>query len=243
MRPVRHIGTSRPRPRPLAPRAGSRARSRRITTAVATVAATVAAAAVLTGCGLLPSDSDPTPAASPTKHRTHTPAAPSTAATPSTTPEADETPSPEASAPSTPVAVTRYSDKSSLLQLPVSAESLPGAPAGLVSFAEQQLNQMWHDQFQDELGCQGIAQVRIKRASSTRAYVDASWGDLTPTCPQYAGNPGWWEIWGSEGDGSWSVVLKGEGTAACGDLVAADVPRAIYPSCSDGTKKVANPVA
>ncbi|MCA1982379.1 hypothetical protein [Nocardioides nematodiphilus] len=238
MRLVRHIGASRLGPCSPAPRAGSRARSLPIALAVGAV--------LLTGCGLLPSDSDATPAASPTRHRTHTAAPISTAAAaPSTTPEAreaSETPTAEASPTADPVTVTRYSDKTSLLQLPVSPEALPGAPTGLVSFAEQQLTQMWHDQFQDELGCQGIAQVRVKRTIPTQAYVDASWGDMTPTCPQYAGNPGWWEIWGSASDGTWSVVLKGEGTAACADLVSAGVRRAVYPSCSDGTKKVPNPV-
>ena len=215
-------------------------------------AGTIAGVILMAGCGLLPADSDATPAASPTTHRTHAPVASSAPAAPSRTAEVSETPSPAPSTGSTsgatagtsssPVAVTRYSDKTSLLQLPVSAEALPGAPAGLVPFAEHQLTQMWHDQFQDELGCQGIGQVRIKRTIPTQAYVDVSWGDMTSTCPQYAGNPGWWEVWGSGGDGTWSVILKGEGTAACDDLVSAGVRRAVYPSCSDGTYKVPNPV-
>jgi len=215
--------------------------------------ASCAAAAVLalTGCDLLPSSSDDaTPAASPTRHRTPTVASSSAAPTPAeTTAAASETatiePSDDASddaGDDSTVAATRYSDKTSLLQLPVSKQALPEAPAGLVDFARSQLTTMWHEQFQDEPGCMGIAQVRIKRTLPTSAYVEASWGDLTPTCPQYAGNPGWWEVWSSDGAGSWSVALKGEGTAACDDLVAAAIPRAIYPSCSDGTKKVPNPV-
>jgi hypothetical protein len=203
--------------------------------------------AALSGCGLLPSFSDTTPAASPTHHRTH-PAA-TTSATASSS-GASESPSvvastsaaPSAAASATSVAVTRYTDKTSLLQLPVAKSALPDAPAGLVPFASDRLEQMWHDQFQGDPGCEGIAQVRIKRTIPTQAYVEASWGDLTPTCPQYAGNPGWWEVWRADGSGTWSVALKGEGTAACTDLVSAAIPRSIYPSCSDGSKKVPNPV-
>jgi len=220
----------------------------RLTRHIALASCTVASVVALAGCGLLPShSSDPTPASGPTHHRTPSavatsaPAAPTETPSPSAEDSATDSPSPSATVGST-VAATRYSDKTSLLQLPVSKQALPGAPAGLVSFAASQLKQMWHDQFQDDPGCMGIAQVRIKRTLPTSAYVEASWGDMTPTCPQYAGNPGWWEVWGSDGSGGWSVVLKGEGTAACTDLVAAAIPRAIYPSCSDGTKKVPNPV-
>ena len=246
MRLTRHIGAPRPRSRSLAPRASSRARSGRI----ALAACAAAGLLTLTGCDLLPSDSgDPTPAAAPTRHRTPPAAAPTTTGVAPTPTEGSEpataTPSAEPSAPggTSTVAATRYSDKTSLLQLPVSKQVLPEAPAGLVDFARTRLTTMWHEQFQDELGCMGIAQVRVKRTLPTSAYVEASWGDMTPTCPQYAGNPGWWEVWSSDGAGSWSVALKGEGTAACSDLVAAAIPRSIYPSCSDGTRKVPNPVA
>ena len=224
----------------------------------ALAAVTLAGVVSLAGCSLLPSDSDPTPASSAATQSTQpvTSAAPVATATPtpqaspgdglSQSPSASTSTSPGAVASTpaaAPVPATRYNDKTSLLQLPVSPEALPGAPDGLVTFAEQQLTQMWHEQFHDELGCQGIAQVRIKRTTPTQAYVDVSWGDMTPTCPQYAGNPGWWEVWGSDGDATWSLVLRGQGTAACADLVSADIPRSIYPSCSDGTRKVPNPVA
>jgi hypothetical protein len=139
--------------------------------------------------------------------------------------------------------VIRYADKTGLLQLPVSNASIPDAPAGLRDFARAQLKQMWHDQFQGDPGCEGIAQVQIKRVTATAAYVEASWGATTPTCPQYAGDPGWWEVWGQdEENGTWSTTLKGQGLASCSDLVSHAITRGIYPTCSDGTEKVPNPV-
>ena len=176
----------------------------------------------------------PTQAATPTR-----PSDPATTTAPTTDPATASASamSSQASAP-----VVRYNDKTGLLQLPVSNASLPGSPAGLRDFARARLKKMWHDQFQDAPGCEGIAQVQIKRANSAAAYVQVGWGAMTPTCPQYAGNPGSWEMWGDH-DGTWSLVLTGEGLASCSDLVAHHIPRVIYPSCSDGTRKVPNPVA
>lgn len=207
----------------------------------------------LTGCSLTSNGSQPTSA--PTTHAASTPAqadgttpatAPTSASAPAST-GASTAASTDASAggstaptPAT-EAVTRYSDKTGLLQLPVSNAAIPQAPAGLRDFARVQLKQMWHDQFQNDPGCEGIAQLRIKRSTATAAYVEAGWGATTPTCPQYAGNPGWWEVWGNA-SGAWAVTLKGEGTASCSDLVAKSISRAVYPTCTDGSKKVPNPV-
>ena len=216
-------------------------------------------AVALTGCGLHLTNAGTTPASSPD---TSTPAgsaatAPAVTSTPTASGQdfgessddktADASQSPSADGSSAPAVdsgpVTRYADKVGLLQLPVSNAAIPDAPAGVRDFARAQLKQMWHDQFQNDPGCEGIAQVRIKRSTPTRAYVEASWGATTPTCPQYAGNPGWWEVWGTQsGSEAWSVILKGEGTPSCNDLVSHAIPRSVYPTCSNGSQKVANPL-
>lgn len=223
--------------------------------------ALAAGAVVLTGCSLNLSNADTSPASST---RSTAPAAGSATTTPVTDPAStpatastptasgqdfgessdDKTADASSSAPAVDSGpVTRYADKVGLLQLPVSNASIPDAPAGLRDFARAQLKQMWHDQFQDDPGCEGIAQVRIKRSTPSLAYVEASWGATTPTCPQYAGNPGWWEVWGTtSGSDAWSVTLKGEGTASCNDLVSHAIPRSVYPTCSNGSQKVPNPV-
>jgi hypothetical protein len=213
--------------------------------------ALAAGAVALTGCGLNSTNADTTstatasspapatsaPAVQDTPTGTATSPSPDDDATASASTDASATSSAASSTP-----VTTYSDKTGLLQLPVSNAAIPDAPAGLRDFARTQLKKMWHDQFQDDPGCEGIAQIRIKRTTATAAYVEAGWGATTPTCPQYAGNPGSWAVWG-EHDGSWSVTLDGAGLAPCADLVSHAIPRVIYPTCSDGTKKVANPVA
>ncbi|WGL51287.1 hypothetical protein P5P86_15130 [Nocardioides sp. BP30] len=223
--------------------------------------ALAAAAVALTGCGLNSTSADSptsdTPGPSGTSDTSGTgsadgaggtatsPAPPaSTPAAEQSTPSRTATPTPNGTATSraaTSPPVVTYTDKTGLLQLPVSNASIPDAPAGLRDFARLQLRQMWHDQFQNDPGCEGIGQVRLKRASIAAAYVQVSWGATTPTCPQYAGNPSGWQVW-SDDAGHWSVALDGEGTAACADLVAHAIPRSIYPTCSDGSKKVANPV-
>ena len=187
-----------------------------------------------------------TPSATPDTDDTTAAAPPSTATTPGTS--APSSTATTASAVPTASAgghVVRYTDKTGLLQLPVSNAAIPDAPAGMRDYARAQLRTMWHDQFQSAPGCEGIAQLQLKRVSPTAAYVVASWGDTTPTCPQYAGDPGWWEVWGADPGqpGAWHTTLKGQGLAACSDLVSAGIPRAIYPSCSNGTSKVPNPVA
>lgn len=217
--------------------------------------ALAAGALALTGCGLNSTSADSTGTTSaPSSTGTDTPGAaistpaastPAASATPSeatSSPADDGSSSAASSAPASSPLVVSYRDKTGLLQLPVSNASIPDAPAGLRDFARTQLKQMWHDQFQDDPGCEGIGQVQLKRATATTAYVQVSWGATTPTCPQYAGNPGGWQVWANDG-GTWSVALDGEGMAACADLVAHAIPRSVYPTCSDGTKKVANPVA
>lgn len=222
--------------------------------------ALAAGALALTGCGLNSTSagtnggsgstsSDPTGTAGTTGMPTPAPATSTPAVERSTSSSsapsspADGGPSSAASsAPASSPLVVSYRDKTGLLQLPVSNASIPDAPAGLRDFARTQLKQMWHDQFQDDPGCEGIGQVQLKRATATTAYVQVSWGATTPTCPQYAGNPGGWQVWANDG-GTWSVALDGEGMAACADLVSHAIPRSVYPTCSDGTKKVANPVA
>jgi hypothetical protein len=218
--------------------------------------ALAAGAVALTGCGLnstsadsSPTDTTPPATAVSTDARADASADASAPAaqdeTPSTTAVPTSSSSPTESSAGTPPAssppVVTYRDKTGLLQLPVSNASIPDAPAGLRDFAKTRLKRMWHDQFQDDPGCQGIGQLQIKRASSAAAYVEASWGALTPTCPQYAGNPDSWEIW-SNSAGTWSVNLEGSGLAACADLVEHAVPRSIYPTCSNGSSKVPNPV-
>jgi len=182
----------------------------------------------------------PAPSAPGTATQTATPTPPATPSTPSAPDPATASASAMSSQASAPV--VRYNDKTGLLQLPVSNASLPGSPAGLRDFARARLKKMWHDQFQDAPGCEGIAQVQIKRANSAAAYVQVGWGAMTSTCPQYAGNPGSWEMWGDQ-DGTWSLVLTGEGLASCSDLADHHIPRVIYPTCSDGSHKVPNPVA
>jgi len=228
------------------------------------LAAGALALTTLAGCGLTSSKADSSPSGTPSTPTTavSNPAAPTedptaaetptasaaASATTSDAPASDDAATVPASPPSASsmssgagAPVVRYADKTGLLQLPVSNASLPDAPAGLRDFARTRLKQMWHDQFQDAAGCEGIAQVQIKRANAVAAYVEAGWGEMTPTCPQYAGNPGSWEIWGDEG-GTWSLVLTGEGLASCADLASHRIPRVIYPSCSDGSRKVPNPV-
>ena len=214
--------------------------------------ALAAGAVALTGCGLHSTNADtsPTDTASTSAPTASTPVAqdtPTEATTSASTDSASDSASADASAgtsssAATSTPVTTYSDKTGLLQLPVSNAALPGAPAGLRDFVRTQLKQMWHDQFQDDPGCEGIAQIRVKRTTATAAYVEAGWGATTPTCPQYAGNPSSWAVWGDHG-GSWSVTLDGAGLASCSDLVSHAISRAIYPTCSDGSKKVPNPVA
>lgn len=233
------------------------------------LAAGALALTTLAGCGLTHSDdhSDSATASNPALTTAATPAAPASSASsaqdatsatstsPASTPAGGATassdPATDAAGEQTSAAamssaaaapVVRYADKTGLLQLPVSSASLPGSPAGLRDFARDRLKKMWHDQFQGAPGCEGIAQVQIKRANTAAAFVEASWGAMTSTCPQYAGNPGSWEIWGDQG-GTWAVVLTGEGLASCADLTAHRIPRVVYPTCSDGTHKVPNPVA
>lgn len=203
----------------------------------------------LSGCGSSSpqAENPPEPTAS-TPATASAPAAPTAPATPPTsaTTSGSASASPGAATTSAaptvaPVHVTTYSDKTGLLQLPVSNASLPGSPPGLRDFAKTQLTKMWHDQFQGAPGCKGIGQVLVKRTSATAAYVQVSWGATTPTCPQYAGNPGWWEVWGAQGS-TWALTLRGEGLASCADLSSHAIRRAIYPTCTDGSKKVPNPV-
>lgn len=211
----------------------------------------------LAGCSLPSHDAAPAPV-TVTVTATPQPAGESTLAAPSSAAAGASAGSSPTSEPSraTPVSasptvgstaghVVRYSDKTGLIQLPVSNAAIPDAPAGVRDYARAQLRQMWHDQFQGDPGCEGIAQLQLKRVGPTAAYVVASWGETTPTCPQYAGDPGWWEVWGADPaqPGSWHTTLKGQGLASCSDLVSAGIARAIYPTCSDGTRKVPNPMA
>lgn len=185
----------------------------------------------------------PSPSAT---HRTSAPPAPSpsraptssaipSAIAPTHTPTVTITPSPTA-APT----VLSFGTDGKPVHLPVTADAVPGAPAGFINGARVELSKHWA-QFGDQPGCEKVPVLWVEKVS-TAGFAAAAYNDDPSQadgskCQNVGG--GTQQFWAVVGN-AWKPVIITQAVPACAQFRTYAFPSAIVGTkCYDGaTNKV-----
>ncbi|MFT4286649.1 hypothetical protein [Nocardioides sp.] len=207
-------------------------------------AVVILTALALAGCGTSDpaAEPEPTPAAT-TEQPTE---ATTTPTDESATGETSPTGQPIESTTSTPVGTDSAAPAPQLparLSLPVTDQSLPGAPAGLLEHAREVLQEEWSKAFGNDPACRGIATATVAAISDRGfASVDLGYDGEPGDCEIEGYGGGLHEVWAVQ-DGRWSSVYGGQEPPTCKLLQRNGVPRDIEPQCFKGGQLVDNPVS
>ena len=216
-------------------------------------AAVIVTTLALAGCGTSDpaADPDPTPSVTteeptetPTDEPTDAPTDEPTTAetTPTDTPPDTPTDTPTGG----PVETTSSAPEPRLpaqLSLPITDQSLPGAPPGLLDHADSVLQEEWGKAFGNDPACQRIPTLTVNALSDNGfASVDVSYDGDPGTCDIDGYGGGFHEVWAVQG-GTWNSLYGGQEPPTCKLVQRNGVPRDIEPQCFKGGQLVDNPVS
>lgn len=204
---------------------------RRTTAAGAAVLAALAASS-LTGCSLTKNTAQtlPQPRRHVAHHDTPTPTpTPTLSPTPTAVESSSAVASPSASPSTTAEHVTTYQHL--VVKLPVTASSVPGAPAGFTDYLESALDADWH-QLGATPGCEKAASIQVERISSLGyAMVARNIDPAIPTCVKAASYAGGYDAILGETDGAWRQLVALQDEPSCAKMEQLGVPASIYGKC------------